>query len=156
MEEKQYSKISIRLVAVFVLCIALFTASSARADQEDATCTNRSIYGDYGFAVEGVLIGVPGLPAEAPFRSVGVAHFDGKGHVTWLEHTVINGILLDHDWTTALGTYSVNGNCTGTAIVNTPNSRVPLTLGLVVVKDGKEVRTVLDANAISGTFIKVD
>jgi len=33
-------------------------------------------------------------------------------------------------------------------MVNTPNSPVPLKLAFVVVKEGKEVRTVLDTNAI--------
>jgi hypothetical protein len=110
--------------------------------------TNRTLRGDYGFTAEGVLIGIPGLPAQAPFRSVGLAHFDGKGNLTWLEHTVVNGTLLEADWPAASGTYSVNANCTGTAMVNTPNSPVPLKLAFVVVKEGKEVRTVLDTNAI--------
>jgi hypothetical protein len=50
---------------------------------------------------EGVLIGIPGLPSQAPFRSVGLAHFDGKGNLTWLEHTVVNGTLLEADWPAA-------------------------------------------------------
>ena len=93
-----------------------------------------------------MLIGIPGLPAQAPFRSVGLAHFDGKGNLTWLEHTVVNGTLLGGRL--ASGTYSVNANCTGSAMVNTPNSPVPLKLAFVVVKEGKEVRSVLDTNAI--------
>jgi hypothetical protein len=48
----------------------------------------------------------------------------------------------------ASGTYSVNANCTGSAMVNTPNSPVPLKLAFVVVKEWKEVRTVFDTNAI--------
>jgi hypothetical protein len=82
-----------------------------------------------------VLIGIPGLPAQAPFRSVGLAQFDGKGNLTWLEHTVVNGTLLEADWPAAGGTYSVNANCTESAMVNTPNSPVPLKLAFVVVKE---------------------
>jgi hypothetical protein len=141
---------------IMLVCGLLFTASSVRADDEDTKCTNRTLRGDYGFTAEGVLIGTPGLPAQAPFRSVGLAHFDGKGNLTWLEPTVVNGTLLEADWTAASGTYSVNANCTGTAIVNTPNSPVPLKLAFVVVKEGKEVRSVLDTNAISSVFTKVD
>jgi hypothetical protein len=139
-----------------LVCGLLFTLSSVRADDEDTKCTNRTLRGDYGFTAEGVLIGTPGLPVQAPFRSVGLAHFDGKGNLTWLEHTVVNGTLLEADWTAASGTYSVNANCTGTAVVNTPNSPVPLKLAFVVVKEGKEVRSVLDTNAISSVFTKVD
>jgi hypothetical protein len=52
----------------------------------------------------------------------------------------------------ASGTYAVNPNCTGTAVVNTPNSPVPLKLSLVIVRDGNEI----DAGAIAAVFTKVD
>jgi hypothetical protein len=90
------------------------------------------------------------------FLAPSSSHFDGKGNLTWLEHTVVNGTLLEADWTAASGTYSVNANCTGTAMVNAPNSPVPLKLAFVVVLEGKEVRSVLDTNAISSAFTKVD
>ncbi len=41
-------------------------------------------------------------------------------------------------------------------MVNTPNSPVPLKLAFVVVKEGKEVRTVLDTTRFSSVFTKVD
>jgi hypothetical protein len=41
-------------------------------------------------------------------------------------------------------------------MANTPNSPVPLKLDFVVAKEGKEVRSVLDTNAISSVFSKVD
>ena len=156
MQRKSISRISMIAAPIMLVCGLLFTASSVRADDEETKCTNRTLRGDYGFTAEGVLIGSPGLPSEAPFRSVGVAHFDGKGNLTWLERTVINGMLLEADWTAASGSYSVNANCTGTAMVNTPNSPVPLKLAFVVVKEGKEVHSVLDTNAISSVFTKVD
>jgi hypothetical protein len=105
---------------------------------------------------EGFLSPGPELPPSLQFRSVGMTHFDGKGHLTWVERTVVNGIPLNLNWTEASGTYEVNSNCTGTAIVNTPNSPVPLNLAFVVVKKGKEVRSVLEASAISTIFIKVE
>lgn len=119
-------------------------------------CTNRTLRGDYGFVAQGVLIGIPGLPPEVQFRSVGVAHFDGKGNLTWQEHTVENGRPLNSHWVQASGTYVVNPNCTGTAVINTPNSPFPLNLVLVVVKEGREIQTILDSNAITSVFIKVE
>jgi hypothetical protein len=87
---------------------------------------------------------------------VGLTHFNGKGGLTWLEHTVVNGTPLNMDFVAASGTYSVNANCTGTAVVNSPNSPVPLRLAFVIVREGREVHTVLDASAIAAVFTKVD
>jgi len=75
--------------------------------------------------------------------------------VTWVEHTVINGQSLQPGFIAASGTYTVNPDCTGTAMVNTPNSPVPLNLTFTVVRDGTEVHTILDTDAISSVFIKV-
>jgi hypothetical protein len=151
----QRKSISMIVATILLVCGLLF-ASSARANEEDTKCTHRSLRGDYGFIAQGVLIGIPGLPPEVQFRSVGVAHFDGKGNLTWQEHTVENGRPLNSDWVQASGTYVVNPNCTGTAVVNTPNSPFPLSLVLVVVKEGREVQTVLDSNAITSVFTKIE
>ena len=53
----------------------------------------------------------------------------------------------------ASGTYTVNSDCTGTAVVNTPNSPVPLNLAFMVVR---EMHSVPDSNAITAVFIKVE
>jgi hypothetical protein len=155
MQRKSMSRISMIATPIMVVCGLLFTASVARADDDDK-CTDRTIRGDFGFVSEGVLIGIPGLPAQAPFRSVGVAHFNGKGGVTWLEHTVINGTPANTDFVAASGTYTVNANCTGTAVVSTPNSQFPLHLTFVIVKEGREIHTILDGSAIATVFTKVD
>ena len=137
-------------------CGLMASEGSARASSPPDACSTRSLYGDYGFSAEGVLLGVPNLPAEAQFRSSGVAHFDGKGGVSWLEHTVVNGSPLNVGWVSASGTYSVNSNCTGTAVVITPNSFVPLQFAFVIIKHGAETRWVLDSNAIVSVFTKLD
>jgi hypothetical protein len=77
-----------------------------------------------------------------PFVSVGMTH---------------SGASLSPGFTVrATGTYSVNHDCTGSATVNTPNSPVPLKLFFVIVKLGTEIHAVLDTNAISTVFTKVD
>lgn len=116
-------------------------------------CSNETLSGRYGSSSEGVLLPAPGLALE--FRGLTVTRFDGNGHLTWREHTVVNG-EPQAGWTTATGTYAVNSDCTGTMVVNTPNSPEPLTLFMVVVKRGREVRTVLNAHAILSVFTKVD
>jgi hypothetical protein len=137
-----------------IICGLLASGASAMAQSSDRQCSNRTLFGNYGFAAEGVLLPAQGISLE--FRSVGVAHFDGQGNLTWLEHTVVNGTLLQPGWTEASGSYTVNPNCTGTAVVNTPNSPAPLNFAFVVVREGKEIHTVLDSNAIASVFTKVD
>jgi hypothetical protein len=155
MRRRPISRISMIAALAVIVCGLLFTASSAKADDDDK-CTDRTLHGEYGFAAEGVLLGTPGLPAQAQFRSLGVAHFNGRGGLTWLEHTVVNGVPANADFALATGTYSVNANCTGTALVTTPNSPVPLRLFLVIVKDGKEFRTILDASSVGAVYSKIE
>jgi hypothetical protein len=131
-------------------------AQSGTSESQERRCSNRTLFGDYGSAGEGVLLNIPGLPPEAQFRGLTVTHFDGKGGLTWVEHTVINGTPLQSGWTPASGIYTVNSDCTGTALVDTPNSPVPLHLALVVVRRGKEIHTVLDSDAISSVFVKIE
>jgi len=73
-----------------------------------------------------------------------------------MEHTVVNGVPLEAGWTPGSGTYTVNPNCTGASVTNTPNSPVPLNLFFVVVRQGKEIHSVLDANALATVSIKVE
>jgi hypothetical protein len=143
-------------IPVMFTCLLFGVFSSARAENGAGACSNRTIQGDYGFSAEGWLINNPGLPPQAPFRSLGIVHFDGRGNLTWVEHTVVNGFPADFEGATATGTYSVDSDCSGTAIINTPNSPVPLQLALVVVKHGRELRSVLGSNAVSTTFLKID
>jgi hypothetical protein len=162
MHRKSISRISAVAIPIMIVGGLLAAAASsrgrtARADGPDTiACTNKTLQGDYGSASEGVLLNIPGLPPEAQFRGLTMSHFDGKGNLTWVEHTVINGTALEPGWTPASGTYTVNPDCTGTAVVTTPNSPVPLHLAMVVVNKGKEIHTVLDSDAISTAFIKVE
>ena len=164
MKNKSTLKVSMLTVSIMI-CGLLASGTSAMAQSNHGIsalsesgfrhCSDRTLSGDYGWVSEGVLLPAPGVSLQ--FRSVGMAHFDGRGNLTWVEHTVIDGVLLEPGFTTAAaGTYAVDPNCTGTAIVNTPNSPVPLNLAFVVVKQGREVHTVLDTNAISTVFTKVD
>lgn len=165
MTHQSISKASMIAIPVVIACSLLMPGAPAQAESNHGGsalsqfgfrhCSDRTLSGDYGFVSDGVLLPAPGVSLQ--FRSTGVAHFDGKGNLTWVEHTVIDGVLLEPDFTaSATGTYAVNPDCSGTAIVSTPNSPVPLNLGFVVGKQGSEVRSVLDSNAIVSVFTKVD
>ncbi|MGI8961507.1 MAG: hypothetical protein ACR2IV_17455 [Bryobacteraceae bacterium] len=155
---KQSMKISMFATPLMIVCGLLASGASgiAQSDDQHCSCSNRTLSGDYGSIAEGVLLPNPGLPPELPFRSVGLTHFDGKGNFTGVEHTVVNGTALDLDWTANSGIYTVNSNCTGKLVLNTPNSPVPLNLFFVVVRHGTEFRSLLDGGgALSSTWIKV-
>jgi hypothetical protein len=123
-------------------------AQSANEGQGNGRCSNRTLSGDYGCSVQGVLLNVPNLPPEAQFVAVTTSHFDGAGTVTGKEHAVVNGMSFNPGWDTNQGTYSVNPDCTARALVVTPNSPVPLDLYLVIVDNGKEFRQVLNSSAL--------
>jgi hypothetical protein len=128
MKHTLISRISTLAIPMMAVCFGLASGSSAIAQSVDAQsarvqsgdrdCSNRTPFGAYGSASEGVLLPAPGVVLQ--FRSVQLTHFDGKGNLTWVEHTVINGTPAGPDWTAATGTYTVNPDCTGAATVNTP------------------------------------
>ncbi|MGI9073872.1 MAG: hypothetical protein ACR2JB_21725 [Bryobacteraceae bacterium] len=154
-------KISMFATHLMIVCGLLVSGASAiaQADDQHCSCSNRTLSGDYGSVAQGVLLPNPGLPPELPFTSVGVTHFDGKGNFKGSEHTVVNGTaqeVHDVDWTPNSGTYTVNLDCTGKIVLNTPNSLVPLNIFFVIVRHGTEFRSILgDHGALASTWIKV-
>lgn len=155
MQRRSMLRISSLAIPLAIAFAMLASGVSAQADPSDKRCSDRTLIGDFGGRSEGSLLPAPGV--SLPFRALTMTHFDGHGNLTWVEHTVINGTLLEPGWSaTASGTYAVNPDCTGTATIDTPNSPVPLVLGLVIVRNGNEVDTVLDSNAITSVFVKVD
>ncbi len=150
MEEKRILKLPMLAASALMACCSLLVATPARAQY----CNNGTLQGAYGYHAHGALLPAPNISLE--FRSVGMTRFSGDGHLTWVEHTVVGGIPLAAGWTSAKGTYTVNSNCTGRAVVITPNSPVPLHLSFVIVRDGKELNSVLDSDAVATQFTKVD
>ncbi|HMJ22856.1 MAG TPA: hypothetical protein VK513_13145 [Terriglobales bacterium] len=159
METNLSSRILMRTTPMMILCgllasgaiffaVAQSDNTSASAQSSNRHCSNRTLSGEYGCSVQGFLLNVPGLPPEATFAGVTTSTFDGKGNLTGTEHVVVNGSPFNPGFSANSGTYSVNPDCTGTAIVNTPNSPVPLNLFFVIVDDGKEFRQVSNSDAL--------
>jgi hypothetical protein len=136
------------LLAFSAAAVAQSKSSPATAATGSRHCSNRTLSGKYGCSVQGVLLNIPGLPPEARFVGVTTSDFDGKGNLTGTEHVVVNGTSFNPGWDTNSGTYSVNSDCTGTAVVNTPNSPAPLNLSFVIVDGGREFRQVLNSDAL--------
>jgi len=76
--------------------------------------------------------------------------------VSWFEHTVIGGAQQGAEWTAASGSYTVNSDCTGTMVVTTPNSPVPLNIFFSLVQQGKQFYSVVNGHAISGVWTRLD
>ena len=160
MQWKSVSRMSIMGIPILISCGLLFApsssrvaASSPRADDGDRkVCTNKTLQGDYGFTLEGEILG-PGLQ----FRGVVLQHYDGKGSFTQVDHIVVGGVPPTEEWTPGSGTYTVNPNCTGSAVIIVPgNPLSPINLHFVVVREGKEIRQVVDANAVTAVGNKVE
>jgi hypothetical protein len=149
-----HSKLVCRILMISMIVCSLLAvtvsamAQSDKAESHEGHCSNRTLSGEYGCSVQGVLLNVPGLPPEATFVGVTTSTFDGKGNLTGTEHVVVNGMSFNPGFDTNSGTYSVNPDCTGTALVNTPNSPVSLKLYFAIVDDGKEFRQVLNTDAL--------
>ena len=149
---------SVLRISMMIACGLLAAASSARADDSaELKCTNRTLLGDYGFAIEGVGGLPPAFPINA-IRGVAMGHFDGKGNYTQVDHVVAGGVPPPVEWTPGSGPYTVNANCTGTLTINIPGSPFsPVRIHFVVVRQGKEVRFVVDSGSASSSIgIKVE
>jgi hypothetical protein len=158
MKRKSIFRISTMATTMMIVCGLLVAGSSAWADDaEDVKCTDRTLLGDYGFAIEGVG-GLPPAFSLNAIRGVAMGHFDGKGNFSQVDHVVAGGTPPPQEWTFGSGPYTVNPNCTGTLVINIPGSPFsPVKLHFVVVRQGKEIRTVVDSGSASTSIgIKVE
>jgi hypothetical protein len=81
-----------------------------------------------------------------------MVHFAGDGTFTSVQYRVINGVPVVPDWSSGGGgTYSVNPDCTASAVFDGP-----IPVHLVVVNNGKEFRGIVDGDAITLTGSRVN
>jgi hypothetical protein len=140
MQRKSISRISMIATPVMIVCGLLASGAPARAQPEDdGHCSNQILRGDYGFAVEGLILPAPGV--TIPVRGVHMTHFDGNGNLTQVDSIILNGGPIS-DWTLVTGTYHVDANCTGTILLH-PSTGGFVNLRILVVRKGKEIHTVV-------------
>ena len=128
---------------MMIVCVVLALGASAVADGPPAgSCSNRTLFGDYGMQIEGTF-----LAPNWPLRTVAMVHFDGRGNMTSKSWVVLNGVPQTQDWRQDNpGTYTVNSDCTVSA---TFLGVIPA--HFVVVNNSKDFRGVVDGDAI--TFV---
>jgi hypothetical protein len=99
-------------------------------------CSNKSLKGGYGFNVSGTNVGL-----NVQFAITGRFLPDGNGHFTGKATQSVAG-HVDH--TTFDGTYTVNSDCSGTAVFQF-QSGIKATLDFILVKNATEIY-IIDAD----------
>jgi hypothetical protein len=126
------------------------TASAA----DSLTCSNRSLRGNYGSAIDGTIF----LPSPAPsllVRGVALQQFDGHGSFSQVDFVTLNGASASNDWRPGTGTYEINSDCTGTMEINFDDGSPSLHLRLIVVDGGRQLMTVVEGNATGSLGTRV-
>jgi hypothetical protein len=140
--------IGLVLLASAATAVAQSNSTPASGTEGNGRCSNRTLSGDYGFALDGTF-----LP-NTPVRGVVMQHYDGRGNITQVDHLVVYGTPPPQEWTPGTGTYTVNSDCTGAATLTTPDGTIYL--HFVVVNNGKQINQVVDSNAVTAVGIKVN
>ena len=118
--------------AMLVGAIALSTLNSV-AWADGYGCSNATLKGLYAF---GVTAYTPqGQPNGPPGVVAGIKDFDGKGNFTQRDYTGDNLRTMGQtDFSTGeTGTYTVNSNCTGSAVLNLNVPHSPPGTGVIKI-----------------------
>jgi hypothetical protein len=139
-----------------IVCGLLAFSFSAVAQSKSETpnggrCSNRTLNGDYGFTLEGTILG-----PNIPLRGLVMQHYDGNGNITQVDHVVDGGVPPTQEWAPGTGTYTVNPDCTGAGVISSSSGQGPLPIHFVVVNNGKQIFQVVDGNAVSTVGIRVN
>jgi len=152
--------VSVVMVVLGVLA-AFGSGARTRAQSNASTeskrtvdsCSNETIRGDYGFRVDGQILAGP---IAGVLRGLAMTHFDGEGNLTQVDFSTINGVPRSQNWRPVVGTYSVNGNCTGTAKLIPSDGSPSINLRLIVVRNGREIDAIVEGNATGSIGIRRD
>src|SRR5215467_1731510 len=159
MQNKLISRILIVAAPITVAygVLALAASSTPQSDEVRSSvqrvlppplrCSAGTIAGDYAYTIEGTLLISPTV--TLPIHGISLGHYDGKGNKTQLDHVVVNGQEPQQEWTPGSGTYTVNEDCTGSQEVFINGSPDPIRSHFIIDKSGREIREVIDANAVT-------
>jgi len=151
-------------LAFALVTLATPTYAQSNEESKGRGCSDAMLSGDYAFTVGGQILVIPASttpPATGvAFAQAGVSvmHFDGMGHFTQMDFTMINGApspgaTNENGFRNGqMGSYTVNPDCTGSAEIDfppppgvTPGQRIHLKF--VLADKGKQVHAV-----VSGLF----
>jgi hypothetical protein len=152
-----FTRFAVRVLAAAAIATALTLTLPGFVTAHDEgviRCSDRTLKGDYGFNIDGQIL-PPGAPPLI-LRGVAMTHFDGRGGLTQVDHTTLNGVPRAPGWRPGVGSYEVNSDCTGTAEIIQSDGSPTLRLNLVVFDRGRQVRTVVDGNATGSLGVRVN
>lgn len=139
---------------VFFSCTLLLCLAAVASAQPQATCSNVSVAGSWGFTDTGTII-LPSGPA--PFGAVGIITGDALGNFSGSQTTSVGGRITKE---TFKGTGTVNSDCTGTATFSVfDESGATLlrtaTFSVVFVNNAEEEREIATSLVLepSGTHV---
>lgn len=113
--------------------------------QGKATCTDAGVKSVFGFRGGGYT-----TPSMAPNAWNGQVKLDGLGHISGSESASFGGTIQSFPLT---GTYTVNSNCTGTAVFSGGGSQS--NTYFVIVNGGQSMMQVeTDPNSINTNFVQ--
>jgi len=109
----------VRHLAAVLLVLGAISAFPAHAQ---TACSSSSLVGNFSIKITGAIVAGP---QAGPVNGVNLTHFDGNGNLTSVDHVILNGALPAVGWRAAVGTYSVNPDCTGQAAFTYPDGQSP-------------------------------
>src|SRR5579862_7917459 len=128
---------------LFSLSVALFMACPhGDAQTVVKSCTNASFSGAYGYTISGMLLETSFLR----FASAGSITADGNGNLTVYGFTSEGGEIVPA--AVFSGTYSLNSDCTGSAVFN--DAEVAIHMNMVIGVSGVQLMLSSNGTIISG------
>jgi hypothetical protein len=153
---KPGARVALAMTGLLIGASALLIGPRAVAQSQELgrdNCSNRTLHGSYAFAIDGTIIAGPN---RLLLRGLAMTEFDGRGNLTQVDFTTINGAPAGTDWRPAVGSYDVNADCTGTMQITPGDGSPTLNLKLVVANHGRTVHNIVLGNATGAIGTKVD
>ena len=116
-------------------------------------CSNRTLHGSYALSIDGTIIAGPN---RLLLRGLAMRQFDGRGNLSQVDFTTINGAPAGTDWRSGWGTYELNSDCTGTMEIIQSDGSPTLRLRLVVADHGRTTYNIFERNSTGATGTKVN
>ena len=126
---------------------------NAQSQSPEPRCSNRTLSGSYALNIDGTIFAGPN---RLLLRGVAMRQFDGRGNLSQVDFTTINGAPAGTDWRSGSGTYELNSDCTGTMEISQSDGSPTLRLRLVVADHGRTTYDVSEGNSTGATGTKVE